>query len=381
MAKNKYEDYDATAGNNTDVDGVNIDEGMSPSGVNNAMRAMVSHTAKHFASDTIASATTTDLGSKAAHYLTISGTVTITALGTIKAGTVKFLTFSDALTLTHNATTLILPGAANVTTAAGDSAIVVSEGSGNWRLIDYKRASGSPQWGKGTAVASAATIALGEGAFFHITGTVTITDIDFTNAYDGRWAILEFDGALTLTHNGTTLTLPGARSITTAAGDRALIVQDSSDNVHVLFYQPYIAMAPYITPWVAYTPTFSGFGTATSVSIWSRRVGDTLEIRGVFTSGTVVASEARLTLGFNGTNANVTSDAVKVALLQVAGVAVRSGGAAAVSIYTLIESNVGYITFGIQNTSGAALVKADGNGFLANVTSLSITAQVPISGW
>ena len=92
---------------------------------------------------------------------------------------------------------------------------------------------------KGSNVASAATVALGTGRFFHITGTTTITDIDFTDAVDGRWAVLEFDGALTLTHNATTLTLPGGANITTAAGDRAYIVQDSSDNVHVLFYQRY----------------------------------------------------------------------------------------------------------------------------------------------
>lgn len=92
---------------------------------------------------------------------------------------------------------------------------------------------------KGSNVASASTVTLGTGRFFHITGTTTITDIDFTDAVDGRWAVLEFDGALTLTHNATTLTLPGGTSITTAAGDRAFIVQDSSDNVHVMFYQPY----------------------------------------------------------------------------------------------------------------------------------------------
>ena len=92
---------------------------------------------------------------------------------------------------------------------------------------------------KGSNVPSATTTTLGTGRFFHITGTTTITDIDFTDAVDGRWAVLEFDGALTLTHNATTLTLPGGANITTAAGDRAFIVQDSGDNVHVLFYQPY----------------------------------------------------------------------------------------------------------------------------------------------
>src|SRR4051794_23937466 len=41
-----------------------------------------------------------------------------------------------------------------------------------------------------------------------------------------------------------------------------------------------------LTPWVAYTPTFTGFGTVSGVAIWSRRLGDTLYIRGKVTAGT-----------------------------------------------------------------------------------------------
>ncbi|MBL8895091.1 MAG: hypothetical protein JNJ53_10845 [Rhizobiales bacterium] len=91
-------------------------------------------------------------------------------------------------------------------------------------------------WEKGSNVASAATVSLGEGGFFHITGTTTITDIDFATAKDGRFAWVIFDGALTLTHNATTLILPGGANILTAPGDRALFIQDSSDNVYCITY-------------------------------------------------------------------------------------------------------------------------------------------------
>lgn len=89
---------------------------------------------------TIASATTTDLSTVNDGDITVSGTTTITGFGTLTAGIKKILTFSGALTLTHNATSLILPGAANITTAAGDVAIMRSLGSGNWRCIFYQRA-------------------------------------------------------------------------------------------------------------------------------------------------------------------------------------------------------------------------------------------------
>ena len=95
-----------------------------------------------YSQDTIASATTCDIGSKDAESLTISGTTTITGLGTVSAGIVKRCLFSGALTLTHNATSLILPGAANITTVAGDILFFESLGSGNWRCILYLPTSG-----------------------------------------------------------------------------------------------------------------------------------------------------------------------------------------------------------------------------------------------
>ena len=41
MAKNSITDYDNTAANNTDVQSVDISEGCSPSGINNAIREVM----------------------------------------------------------------------------------------------------------------------------------------------------------------------------------------------------------------------------------------------------------------------------------------------------------------------------------------------------
>jgi len=43
MAKTKISEYDSTASNNTDVDGVNLAEGCPPSGINNAIREVMAH--------------------------------------------------------------------------------------------------------------------------------------------------------------------------------------------------------------------------------------------------------------------------------------------------------------------------------------------------
>jgi hypothetical protein len=94
----------------------------------------------------IASSTTTDLGTIPSHNVSITGTTAITSFGSSanSAYPLYFITFTGALTLTHNATSLILPGGANITTAAGDTAVARYLGSGNWRVISYTAAAVSP---------------------------------------------------------------------------------------------------------------------------------------------------------------------------------------------------------------------------------------------
>ena len=89
-------------------------------------------------------ATTANLGLATGGFIDISGTTGLTALGTIAAGVRRRVRFTGALILTHNATSLILPGAANITTVANDRAEFISLGSGNWICTWYTRASGSP---------------------------------------------------------------------------------------------------------------------------------------------------------------------------------------------------------------------------------------------
>ena len=85
----------------------------------------------------IASAATTTVGTIGlGDYIHITGTTTITSLGTAAAaGIRRTLIFDGALTLTHNATSLICPGAANIVTVAGTIIEVVAETTANWRVV------------------------------------------------------------------------------------------------------------------------------------------------------------------------------------------------------------------------------------------------------
>lgn len=90
----------------------------------------------------ITAAATTDIGSAAGNYATITGNTTITAFGTATDGAWRRVRFTGTPTLTYNATSLILPTAANIIVAAGDTADLVSLGSGNWVVTNYQRFSG-----------------------------------------------------------------------------------------------------------------------------------------------------------------------------------------------------------------------------------------------
>lgn len=92
----------------------------------------------------IASANSITLPSDGTDVYDITGTTTINSLSTRTAGAVVVLQFDGALTLTYNATSMVLPTSASITTAAGDIAAFVSEGAGNWRCFSYLRRSGAP---------------------------------------------------------------------------------------------------------------------------------------------------------------------------------------------------------------------------------------------
>lgn len=83
---------------------------------------------------------TADLGAGASANITLTDTDTvgaITSFGTATVGTFRRVRVGAAVTLTHNATTLILPGLEDIDAYSGDSFDAVSLGSGNWLVTSY----------------------------------------------------------------------------------------------------------------------------------------------------------------------------------------------------------------------------------------------------
>lgn len=90
----------------------------------------------------VASATTTNIWVTDGNIIHVTGTTTITGLSTApQAGAIRIVIFDGALTLTHGAN-LILPGSANITTAAGDVAVFYADTTTQIRCIEYTKANG-----------------------------------------------------------------------------------------------------------------------------------------------------------------------------------------------------------------------------------------------
>lgn len=113
----------------------------------------------------VASAATINLNTATGNRVHITGTTAITAV--ILTRGPRTVIFDGILTLTHNATTNNLPGAANITTAAGDRAIYESDGTTVY-CVSYIKVSGA------AVVAASAGFTLGTPV------TLSGTSVTFT---------------------------------------------------------------------------------------------------------------------------------------------------------------------------------------------------------
>ncbi len=153
----------------------------------------------------IASASTTDIGAATGNTVDVTGTTTITALGTVKSGTQRIVRFTGILILTHHATSLILPSSANITTANGDVAIFVSLGSGNWKCVAYTKQDG-------TAIVASASVSAATQAELETGSSTTVYTSPGRQQYHPSaakaWCLFNGTGtpAVTAAYNVTSIT-------------------------------------------------------------------------------------------------------------------------------------------------------------------------------
>lgn len=128
--------------------------------------------------------------------------------------------------------------------------------------------------------------------------------------------------------------------------------------------------------WTSYTPTFTGFGTPSSIECQHSRVSANLLLKCKFLSGTPTGVEARISLP----NSLTSADTTKIPSIYNCGKNVYSQTAATDGTI-LCEPSVQYITFGQQSGSFGGLTKLTGTNAIGGTNTMSLTASIPIQGW
>jgi hypothetical protein len=136
-----------------------------------------------------------------------------------------------------------------------------------------------------------------------------------------------------------------------------------------------------VTPWVAYTPTFTAFGTPAGVTARSRRVGGNLEVALEFTCGTTTSSTAVISIGFDGGNSNVAV-ASWVSLRKLIGAWASSEAGANIGNPSVLGlGGDTFVAVGLKASGRSALTPVAGNVVGASGDRISMHFSVPIEGW
>lgn len=357
-------------------------------------------------------------------------TNTITAAAPLVSGTDYYIIASSANEFQLATTrTNALGGVAINITAAGSgldtitSTDFVNGTGGSPATLTVSRNTTTPLFGLGDlAIAKAATDGSGEGVsiltksipravqgrtlYFsmewdgthanYTSGNLSLRAYDVTNsAFLGvatiSGAVTNSDGFPTLPNRKTKILISVYTVSTTAQIRISLHLGSDSATAstwtcyadRIVLREDATVPGAIVTEPVAYTPVFTGFGTVSAIEVYSYRDGSFLYIDGNFTSGTPTATEARMTLGFNGTSGNVTSAAIPS--LRSAGEYFYGGSSSTHGGSVHVEPSVGYVTFGpigtFSNSTIIATDKALGNAIGANGVKMSIRAKIPIAGW
>lgn len=202
---------------------------------------------------TIASAATTDLGAARANMLRLTGSAAIASFGNAPSGTMRRLWFDGFMSITYNATSMILPGFGSIWTAPGDTATFVSLGGGNWKCLSYTRVGSLPVLPSSPALSTAwvnfngitmsikaahnvASVTRVSAGVYTITFSSAMANANYAVAYsagtgNGRWMYL-YNGTFNTTDSTSTKTTGSVRVMFADGGGSAV---DNADISVIIF--------------------------------------------------------------------------------------------------------------------------------------------------
>lgn len=173
------------------------------------------------------------------NFYDVTGTTGITSIGTVGIGTSIKLQFDGAVLLTHHATNLILPGAANYTTVAGDVFTLTEYASGQWIVTATSLVSGKSLVESGSVLGTVGSISGTSNTFTNIPSwvkkiTMTLHEVSTNGTVDlevriGDSGGIESSGYVGESSGGFSLTTTTSSS-DSWSGLVTLVLQDAATN-------------------------------------------------------------------------------------------------------------------------------------------------------
>lgn len=155
----------------------------------------------------------------------------------------------------------------------------------------------------------------------------------------------------------------------------------TSGSATMYFDDIYMGPLPSVTgpamgDWISYTPTFTGFGSPTNVDFYYKRIGDSIQIMGTLTPGTVTAVTAQI----SGPPGIVLNTSGLAQIKQIG--SFNIGSAVAYMGCVLISSGFSNLTFGLGGDStNNCLTQGTGSALFGASQMTLFTTPIPVVGW
>jgi sugar lactone lactonase YvrE len=292
------------------------------------------------------------------NFRDVTGTTAITSLATSgKVGSSQTLQFDASLTLTHNATDLILPGGSDITTAAGDVFTFLEYASGDWVCTSYILASGEAIVGGGgttyslktgayTAVANDYIYANTTSAAFTVTlpATPSAGDVVTIADYGGVFS----SNNLTVARNGSTIEGNTEDKVLTYSNHEFTFFYDGT--TWKLFTEtllPNVSTETYLTG-----PTTGNEGTTIQLTINGYSESNTYTVS--VTGGTFSRNRDLITWILP----TVTSNTIHTATVTIVGGATNTHDVNVINISTSTDTSISITDFTLNDSNYGWIIGA-----------------------